>query len=212
MWHVHVVMCMCMMRPFAGACAREGAVQLSTDVVLVPPCALSALAILGDLEWTDEPRAAGARARPRARSSTRAVDVDAAARFVAACRNFDGGFGAEPGAESHAGQVFCCVGALAIAGRLELVDAPLLGWWLAERQCDSGGLNGRPEKQADVCYSWWVLSALCLLQREQWVDAAALRTFILACQDEEHGGISDKPGACATPRHHPRAMSLRDVR
>ena len=33
----------------------------------------------------------------------------------------------------------------------------------AERQCDSGGLNGRPEKQADVCYSWWILSALSIL-------------------------------------------------
>ena len=27
------------------------------------------------------------------------------------CRNFDGGFGSVPGAESHAGQVFTCVGA-----------------------------------------------------------------------------------------------------
>ena len=33
------------------------------------------------------------------------------------------------GNESHAGQVFTCVAALAIAGRLDLVDADLLGWW-----------------------------------------------------------------------------------
>lgn len=64
------------------------------------------------------------------------------------CRNFDGGFGCVPGAESHAGQVFTCVGALAIGHALqEEADAQLLGWWLCERQCDSGGLNGRPEKQ-----------------------------------------------------------------
>jgi prenyltransferase beta subunit len=81
------------------------------------------------------------------------------------CKNFDGGFGAIPGAESHAGQIFCCVGALSIAGALEHVDEDLLGWWLCERQCDSGGLNGRPEKQADVCYSWWILSSLCILGR-----------------------------------------------
>lgn len=43
------------------------------------------------------------------------------------------------------------------------VRTGLLGWWLCERQCDSGGLNGRPEKQADVCYSWWILSALRIL-------------------------------------------------
>lgn len=33
------------------------------------------------------------------------------------CENFDGGFGLAPGCESHAGQIFCCVAALAIAGR-----------------------------------------------------------------------------------------------
>lgn len=81
------------------------------------------------------------------------------------CRNFDGGFGAVPGAESHAGQIFCCVGALSIGNALHLVDEDLLGWWLSERQCDSGGLNGRPEKQADVCYSWWILSSLTILGR-----------------------------------------------
>jgi hypothetical protein len=49
--------------------------------------------------------------------------------------------------------VFCCIGALAIAEALDRLDADdidLLGWWLSERQVDSGGLNGRPEKQADV--------------------------------------------------------------
>jgi len=44
--------------------------------------------------------------------------------------------------------VFTCVGTLAIGeGVKEYIDEELLGWWLCERQCDSGGLNGRPEKQ-----------------------------------------------------------------
>jgi hypothetical protein len=33
------------------------------------------------------------------------------------------------GDESHAGQVFTCVAALDLAGRLDLVDADLLCWW-----------------------------------------------------------------------------------
>ena len=33
------------------------------------------------------------------------------------------------GDESHAGQVFCCVGALAIADALHLLDRDLLCWW-----------------------------------------------------------------------------------
>ncbi|KAM3567083.1 hypothetical protein VYU27_010766, partial [Nannochloropsis oceanica] len=118
--------------------------------------------------------------------------------FVGACRNFDGGFGCIPGAESHAGQVFTCVGTLAIGeGVKEYIDEELLGWWLCERQCDSGGLNGRPEKQADVCYSWWILSALSILGKIDWIDRARLKSFILACQDKEDGGISDRPGNVA---------------
>lgn len=122
------------------------------------------------------------------------VDVSLAAKFVDSCKNFDGGYGAVPGAESHAGQVFCCVGALAIAGEIKLVNRKLLGWWLAERQCDSGGLNGRPEKQADVCYSWWILSSLCMLGCRHWIDTDKLTSFILDCQDPDGGGIADRPG------------------
>ena len=122
------------------------------------------------------------------------LDVPLAAAYIKSCENFDGGFGCVPGGESHAGQVFTCVGALAIAGALEQCQRDLLGWWLCERQTPGGGLNGRPQKDADVCYSWWVLSSLVLLERDCWIDRAALRQFILNAQDEDDGGIADKPG------------------
>ena len=100
-----------------------------------------------------------------------AINTDKAIEYVVRCRNFDGAFGCIPDAESHAGQststtplasaivmadvshdvAFCCVGMLAILNALEHVDAPLLSWWLAERQVPNGGLNGRPEKLPDVC-------------------------------------------------------------
>ena len=75
--------------------------------------------------------------------------------------------------------------ALALAGPAALAqhaDAEQLGWWLAERQTAGGGLNGRPEKLPDVCYSWWVLSALAILGRLHWIDRPALQAFILDCQ------------------------------
>lgn len=90
--------------------------------------------------------------------------------------------------------VFCCVGALAIANALNRIDVDTLAWWLCERQTKSGGLNGRPEKKSDVCYSWWVLSSLAMLDRLHWISKDALKVFILKCQDDEAGGISDKPG------------------
>ena len=120
---------------------------------------------------------------------------------MSSCRNFDGGFGSVPGAESHAGQIFCCVAALSIARSLHLLDSDLLSWWLAERQCDSGGLNGRPEKQADVCYSWWILSALSILGRTDWINSEKLAAFILRCQDDDDGGIADRPNDMADVFH-----------
>ncbi|KAH9290378.1 hypothetical protein KI387_034495, partial [Taxus chinensis] len=121
------------------------------------------------------------------------IDVGKATQYIASCKNFDGGFGCTPGGESHAGQIFCCVGALAISGALTHVDRDLLGWWLCEREVKTGGLNGRPEKLADVCYSWWVLSSLIMIDRVHWISKEKLKNFILDCQDREHGGISDRP-------------------
>jgi geranylgeranyl transferase type-2 subunit beta len=122
------------------------------------------------------------------------VDVEKAVQHVHACANFDGGYGTSPGAESHSGQVFTCVGALTIAGRLDLVDQEKLGAWLSERQLKNGGLNGRPEKKEDVCYSWWVMSSMAMLNKLHWIDGEMLTQFILQCQDPEMGGLADRPG------------------
>ena len=123
--------------------------------------ALNALSILGELTLVDLPKATA---------------------HVKACANTDGGFGVCPGAESHAGQVFACLGVLSIVGRLDLVDKDRTAGWLSERQLSNGGLNGRPEKLEDVCYSWWVASSLAMLDRLHWIDAEGLRNFILRCQ------------------------------
>lgn len=110
------------------------------------------------------------------------VDVPRSIEYIQNCANFDGGFGTVPGAESHAGQVFTCVGALSIAGRLDLIDADRLGAWLSERQLPNGGLNGRPEKLEDVCYSWWVGSAMAMIGRLHWISSSKLEAFVLNCQ------------------------------
>ena len=156
-------------------------------------CALSSLSILGFLtrRYNDGKK----------QSEEDLINIDHAVEYIASCKNFDGGFGCIPGAESHAGQIFCCIGALSIAGALDLVDSELLGWWLCERQCDSGGLNGRPEKQADVCYSWWILSVLSMLGRVSWINTEKLVDFILKCQDDDDGGIADRPDDMADVYH-----------
>jgi geranylgeranyl transferase type-2 subunit beta len=124
--------------------------------------------------------------------------VPLAVSYIQSCLNPDGGYGTSPGAETHSGQIFTCLGALSIAGRLDTVPVNRLAAWLSERQITSGpgkgGLNGRPEKKEDVCYSWWVLSSLAMLGKVSWIDREALVQFILKCQDPDMGGISDRPG------------------
>ena len=58
-----------------------------------------------------------------------AIDVEKAVEFIMKCQNFDGGFGSVPGNETHAGQVFTCVGALHIVGAVDKIDRDLLSWW-----------------------------------------------------------------------------------
>lgn len=130
------------------------------------------------------------------------IDLNAAIEFVLSCQNaIDGGFGSRPGSESHSGLVYCGLGALSLANQLDRVNAEQLGWWLSERQLISGGLNGRPEKLPDLCYSWWVLSSLRILGRLHWIDRNELIRFMLACQDVETGGFCDRPGNQVDPFH-----------
>uniref|UniRef100_A0A7E4UTU2 Geranylgeranyl transferase type-2 subunit beta n=1 Tax=Panagrellus redivivus TaxID=6233 RepID=A0A7E4UTU2_PANRE len=129
------------------------------------------------------------------------IDVEGVVNYVMQCYNFDGGFGTYPKSESHAGQIYCCIGTLATTNNLERIDINRTARWLAERQCPSGGLCGRPEKLPDVCYSWWVLASLAIIGKQHWIDKETLVKFILASQDDELGGIADRPEDETDPFH-----------
>jgi|ERR1700737_3992558 len=128
-------------------------------------CAFQILALVGALDRTNVPLAV---------------------EYIHRCRNFDGGFGLAPRSESHAGQIFTCLGALAIVDQLNIEEnkswLDSCGWWLCERQLPLGGLNGRPEKLQDVCYSWWVLSSLKMIGKLSWIKAADAAKFIISAQ------------------------------
>ena len=82
--------------------------------------------------------------------------------------------------------VFVCMAALTILDAVDEVLSPddqeTVSFWLSERQLPNGGLNGRPEKLEDVCYSFWVLSALAILNKLEWIDRDKLVLFILSAQ------------------------------
>ncbi|KAF5396152.1 Rab geranylgeranyltransferase beta subunit [Paragonimus heterotremus] len=149
-------------------------------------CAIASLHLLGQL---DECVSSGR------------LNKEACATYLERCQNLDGGFGTKPGSESHAGQAYCVVGTLAILQELRRLDLERAAWWLAERQLPSGGINGRPEKKPDVCYSWWALATLTILGKIAWINDRNLIRFILAAQDPETGGIADRPGDIPDPFH-----------
>ncbi|XP_010603436.1 geranylgeranyl transferase type-2 subunit beta isoform X2 [Fukomys damarensis] len=144
--------------------------------------------------------------------SINVIDINKVVEYVQSLQKEDGSFAGDIWGEidtrfsfcavaTLALLIYCCTGFLAITSQLHQVNSDLLGWWLCERQLPSGGLNGRPEKLPDVCYSWWVLASLKIIGRLHWIDREKLRSFILACQDEETGGFADRPGDMVDPFH-----------
>lgn len=79
-------------------------------------------------------------------------------------QTYEGGLGGAPGNEAHGGYTYCGVAALALLDALPALNLPALARWLAQRQGTvEGGFNGRTNKLADGCYSFWQGAALPLV-------------------------------------------------
>jgi geranylgeranyl transferase type-1 subunit beta len=65
--------------------------------------------------------------------------------------------------------------------------------WCVHRQV--GGMQGRPNKAEDTCYSYWIGGTLRLLQADQLLDLPALREYVLSCQSTQIGGFGKVVGA-----------------
>ena len=144
------------------------------------------------------------------------------ADFLLRCQTYEGGFGAEPGAEAHGGYTFCALAGLAILGdeALARVDAPALARWLARRQMPvEGGFSGRANKLVDGCYSFWQGACFAFMPGgaggtgggaaagevggaaagevggdDMLLDRVRLQEYILRCCQLPEGGFRDKPG------------------
>lgn len=65
--------------------------------------------------------------------------------------------------------------------------------WCILRQKD--GFNGRPNKDTDTCYSFWVGSALNILGTFDLIDKEANIKSIIEAQDPWKGGLGKYPGS-----------------
>ncbi len=118
------------------------------------------------------------------------------ADWIAQCQTWEGGFAGVPGAEAHGGYTFCAVAALKLLDSLHKINQPALLYWLTSQQVEPiGGFRGRTHKLVDGCYSFWQAAAFDCLGKGNLIDSAALQQYILlACQDDQKGGLRDKPG------------------
>ncbi|KAK9474288.1 terpenoid cyclases/protein prenyltransferase alpha-alpha toroid [Dipodascopsis tothii] len=135
--------------------------------------------------------------------------VAGAAAWVASCQTYEGGFGGAPGDEAHGGYTFCALAALCVlvppAELGGLVDMPALVRWLGGRQyAPEGGFSGRTHKLVDGCYAWWVGGSVGLVEAAGHAVAwsrADLQKYVLACCQDDGGGLRDKPTTSADLYH-----------
>ncbi|ORY84843.1 terpenoid cyclases/protein prenyltransferase alpha-alpha toroid [Protomyces lactucae-debilis] len=118
--------------------------------------------------------------------TTTDFDTEKALLFVSHCRNYDGGFGGCPGAESHAGLTWCALAAIHLhePHRLIAQDPSYTQTihWLLQRQNADGGFNGRFGKVSDVCYCFWITASCCILGVADLLDQDALAAYFETCQ------------------------------
>lgn len=145
--------------------------------------------------------------------------IEDAIQYTLRCQNYDGAFGQTPGTESQGGTTYCAIASLYLADRLA---ASRVGQatirWLSQRlvcleadsiPCDrqdeqsytvfglfkkntTGGHQGRPDKDPDVCYSFWVGASLRLLKNGTIANMELLtldryQYFICAAQGPRGG-------------------------
>lgn len=129
--------------------------------------------------------------------------------FTVDLQTYENAFGQAPGCEAHGGSTFCAVASLSLMGKLESAlsrkEKDLLVRWLLLKQ--KGGFAGRPNKDDDTCYSFWIGSALKLLGCHHLINHDENVNFINLCTSRSHGGISKFPCNPPDPLHTFLALS-----
>lgn len=140
-----------------------------------------------------------------------AINVDLAVEYITNCKSYDGAIALLPGQEGHGGSTFCAVASLVLMNRLDDVilstnwKHELIRWCISRQQSQPtphaflpssssdandnnttiypvAGMQGRPNKVPDTCYSYWIGGTLYLLGYGHLLQQIPLRNFILTCQ------------------------------
>lgn len=130
------------------------------------------------------------------------IDKDKCAKFIKDSLSYDGGFGQTAGAESHGGSTYCALGSLLLMDKLEATlnseEISNLIRWCVMRL--GHGFSGRPNKEQDTCYSFWIGACLKMTDYFKYIEQDGLLEFILSSQ-EVSGGFSKIPAYYSDPLH-----------
>ncbi|CAF9916077.1 MAG: CAAX farnesyltransferase (FTase) subunit beta [Heterodermia speciosa] len=132
--------------------------------------------------------------------------------YLSRCQTFEGGISGAPQTEAHGAYAFCALSCLSMLGSPQemipkYIDLPMLISWLSARQhAPEGGFAGRTNKLIDGCYSHWVGGCWPLIEAAingpkhaeepnsgSLFSREGLVRYILACCQQDTGGLRDKP-------------------
>lgn len=127
-----------------------------------------------------------------------AININAAVKYILNSMSYEGAMGQGTHLEAHGGSNYCAIATLHLLGKLDsslsTAQRERLVRWLVRRQ-SGGGLQGRPNKPPDTCYTFWVGATLKILGALELLDTTALRQFVLSTQDPITGGLAKYPNA-----------------
>lgn len=132
------------------------------------------------------------------------IDVDTTIKFISNCLNYDGAFGQNPGTESHGGSTYCAIASLSLLNKLDSVlnenKSKILERWAVNRQVN-GGFQGRPNKDPDTCYSFWLGATLSIMGSLDRIHKEKNRDFVLSNANLLTGGFSKNMDSIPDPMH-----------
>ncbi|KAI9583917.1 geranylgeranyl transferase type-1 subunit beta [Glossina fuscipes] len=123
-------------------------------------------------------------------------------QFIMNSIRYDNGFSQHTYGEGHGGTTYCALAALELSGQLNRISAAALEdikRWCIFRQVN--GFQGRPNKPADTCYSFWIGAALQILNAFHLTDFDSNRSYVLETQDNVVGGFAKWPQSTTDPFH-----------
>ncbi|KAJ8884281.1 hypothetical protein PR048_016138 [Dryococelus australis] len=131
------------------------------------------------------------------------MDIEKTVNYILKSLSYDFGFSQRPECESHGGTTYCAVATLALMNQVhytnEVRNLDGLKRWSMFRHVS--GFQGRPNKPADTCYSFWIGATLKLLGVFDLTDFKENRKYIMSTQNTLSGGFSKWEDTTTDPLH-----------